>query len=346
MGDGRVVGYFITWAQPQYFWLLSIVVLGILCIVVYAFRAHYALNALAVAQYRTTLLKGYSRISFFTRLCAVIMALILLWIALLRPQYPLGTPQLCYEYGRDIVVVVDVSRSMLVAGEAGVCDTSTMTRIERARTIIDTMLHHIKSERLALIAFSGSALTLCPLTKDATAFSMFVNLLAPDVLSGGGTTSLACALQEAVTLFSQQEQRTHKLLVIITDGEDFSPDLAEAQRKAKELGIHISIIGIGTAAGGPIPCYNEQGEKTGYQRDQQGIVISRLNESLLRNIAQQYHGLYISSSLTNAQITDKLLSWVRAREAERGAHYEIDNRGDLFMWCIAAALMILLITWI
>lgn len=341
-----MVGYFITVAQPQYMWLIGIVSLGVLCIMAYMIRARRAVNMLTATSYRTTLLTGYSHTSLIMRLVLVIISLVLLWVALLRPQYPLEAPQTSYEYGRDVIIAVDVSRSMLVEGETGVCNSTATTRIERARSIIESLLATVTSERLALLAFSGSAITLCPLTKDSTAFRMFVNLLSPDVLSGGGTTSLSSALQEAIVLFSQQEQRTNKLLVIITDGEDFSPDLSEAREKAKELGIHISIIGIGTESGGPIPCYNKTGEKTGYQRDQNGIVISRLNEPLLRAITQQFHGLYMPSSLSNTQITDTLLSWVRAREAEQGAQYTTEGRGDLFMWCIAAALMILLITWI
>src|SRR4029077_2523431 len=115
-------------------------------------------------------------------------------------------------------------------------------------------------------------------------------------------------------------------------------------KEAETQGVAISIIGVGTEAGGPIPCFDEKGQKTGYQRDEQGIVISRLNEPLLRDIAQKFQGLYLSASLSDDKVSDKLLSWVRAREAERGASHEIAGRGDLFMWCIALSLALLLIT--
>lgn len=336
-----MVGHLITYTQPYYFWLVVMVLIGTGCVVAYAVRAHHAMCLLAAHEYRNVVVRAYSRPLFVVRLSLVVLTLLLLWIALLRPQYPLDDAQTHYEYGRDVVIAVDISRSMLVADHA----EQTM-RIDRARNIIQTLLGNVASERLALIAFSGSALTLCPLTKDSAAFRMFVDLLSPDILSGGGTTSIACALQEAISLFGQQGERSHKLLIIITDGEDFSPDLADVQKKAEDLGVHISVIGIGSESGGPIPCYNDKGEKTGYQRDQQGIVISRLNEPLLRTMTQRFHGLYLSSALSDEHITHKLLTWVRAREAERGAHYKLEGRGDLFMWCITAALMIVLITWI
>lgn len=343
MGNDGIVGYFITWAQLHYFWTLGIALLGIVCVGIYLVRAYHALKILAVSNYRPIVLRGYSPLFFFIRLFLAMGVFIMLWLAILRPQYPLGVPTTHYEYGRDVVIAVDISRSMLVAGETGIAHNNEMTRIMRARAIIDSILNKITSERLALIAFSGAALTLCPLTKDISAFRMFLDLLSPGILSGGGTTALSSALREAMLLFSQQGERGHKLLVIITDGEDFSPDLAEVQKSAEEMGINISIIGIGTEAGGPIPCFNGKGEKTGYQRDENGIVISRLNETLLRDIAHKFKGLYLSALLSDSNVRDKLLAWVRTKEAERGASYEVDSRGDLFMWCIAVALVILLI---
>src|SRR4029077_16163678 len=104
MGNDGIMGYFITWAQPYYFWVLGISLVGVLCGGIYLVRARRALNMLAAPPYRTALLRGYSPLYFFVRLFLVMVTFILLWIALLRPQYPLDGPVINYEYGRDVVI--------------------------------------------------------------------------------------------------------------------------------------------------------------------------------------------------------------------------------------------------
>lgn len=344
-----MVGNFILVSQWSLWWWGILSLLGVCCVGWYALRVHRVLGLLAAAPYRAHMVRGFSPLWFTIRLCAAAGAFVLLWLALLRPQYPTGSPIEQFEFARDMVIAVDISRSMLVEDEVENGDAShqKISRMERAHQLITHLVQQVQLERIALVAFSGSALTLCPLTKDVGALTMFIDLLSPDMMSGGGTTSLEAAINEAISLFSGHTSNRHKLLVVITDGEDFSPQLAQAQKKAAEAGLHISMIGLGTEQGGPVPCYNEKHEKVGYQKDKAGaIVISRLNEHLLKSIAQQYHGLYLPRSLSHDAAVDKLMSWIRLREADQIAHRTEEGRGDLFMGCIAAALILLVIAWI
>jgi Ca-activated chloride channel family protein len=344
-----MVGDFIIWAQYHLLWLGLVSGVGVLLVIIWAVRMYRAVDTLAVSRYRQSMLRGFSYSWLLIRVSLVVMVFVALWIALLRPQYMTDAPQSRHEFTRDVVIAVDISRSMLVEDEVEPGDSSPekISRLKRAQKFIDTLLHQVKLERIALVAFSGSALTLCPLTKDVGVLHMFVDLLSPDIISGGGTTSIEAAMDEAVKIFSQYEKHRQKLVVIITDGEDFSLHLAEAQKKAAEMGLHITMLGLGTSQGGPVPHYDAQGHKVGYQKDGAGsVVISRLNKQLLQTIANGFHGLYLDRSLSHGDALDKLLAWIRAREAYEISEQWGGGRADLFMWCIACALIILLITWI
>ncbi|MDP8235310.1 MAG: VWA domain-containing protein [Candidatus Erginobacter occultus] len=184
--------------------------------------------------------------------------------------------------GIDLVAVVDTSRSMLAADVAP-------DRLARARRILEDLTRRVRGDRLGLVAFSGSAFTLCPLTLDRGAFRMFINDLSPETIPRGGT-DIAAGIRKAIETFDP-EADSHRAILVISDGENLEGDYRSAARAAAELGIPIFAIGVGTTEGTPIVLETSAG--TTYLKDREGnIVVSRLDETALQEIALLSGGAY------------------------------------------------------
>lgn len=184
--------------------------------------------------------------------------------------------------GVDIMLVVDVSQSMLV-------EDVEPNRLERARREILDFLRVVQGDRIGLVAFSGAAFVECPLTLDYKAVEMFLGALRPDLIPVPGT-DLGAAVEAAVSAFHAGSE-TDKMIVLITDGEDNEGRGLAAARRAGEKGIRIYVYGIGETSGGPIPSPDGQG---GFRKDSNGeVVLSRLDEQGLRQMASVTGGTYV-----------------------------------------------------
>ncbi len=134
----------------------------------------------------------------------------------------------------------------------------------------------LEGDRFALVAFEGEAYPLAPLTLDADAVGLFLETVEPGIVPAPGT-SLGVGLAKGLDAFVDQERR-NKVLVLVSDGEDLEGEVDDAVAKAKEAGIVVHTVGVGTEAGEPVPEFDEQGRQSGYKRDDAGApVVSRLN---------------------------------------------------------------------
>jgi len=230
-------------------------------------------------------------------------------IALARPQLGFQWQEVKRQ-GLDILVVVDVSKSMLT-------QDVKPSRLERTKLAIKDLLRKLKGDRIGLIAFSGDAFLFCPFTVDYNGFLLSLNDLNVNTISRGGT-NLAVAIEEAMKSYKNIESK-YKAIVIVSDGDNLQGDPRPIARKAKENGIKIYSIGIGTKAGELIQIQDEYGEKK-FLKDQNGnFVKSRLNEKLLKDISLLTGGVYVKSSGANFGldfIYEKELSKLEKREIE------------------------------
>ena len=204
--------------------------------------------------------------------------------------------------GVDIVVVVDVSGSMLV-------EDMEPNRLERARGKILDFLRVIQGDRVALVPFSGAAFVQCPLTLDYAALQMFVDGLQPDLVPVPGT-DLGAAIEKGLSALDYNA-RTDKVIILVTDGEDNEGQGVEAARKAAAKGVKIFSLGMGEPWGGPIPVTNGT---SGFKRDGRGkLIISRLGEESLRRIAALTGGSYVRSVATNLDLEILYFDGIRSR---------------------------------
>lgn len=303
-------------------------------------RTTQLIKKLVAPEYQEKLLHNFSRLRLVLRTVCMVGALFFIWLALLRPQYDDGKPTMQLQQGRDVVVAIDISRSMLAADDPP-------SRLQSAKQKIEELFKRLPTERVALIVFSGSALVQCPLTKDFDTFRLFLNALDVGVLSSGGTTALDSALTAALDLFKQAPEQRNRLLVVFTDGEDFSQNLSAVQQEAQAMQVHVATVGVGTLAGAPIPEYNETGAMVGHVHDVDGsIAISRLDEERLKRLAKDLHGLYVRLDTKSSKDIDTLVAWVQGFAKEEHGMAQTGLHGETFMYWAAVALVLLMIAWV
>lgn len=206
-------------------------------------------------------------------------------LALSRPQWGFKWQEV-KRRGLDIVVALDVSRSMLAAD-------IKPSRLERAKLALRDFVKDLKGDRIGLVAFSGSAFLACPLTIDYGGFLLSLEGLGIDSIPRGGT-AIGEAIKVALRSFSSGEGK-HKALIIITDGEDHKGDSEKFAEEAKKEGIVIFCIGIGTSGGELIFVEGPDGGKEFLKDDQGNAVKTRLNEDILQKIALATGGAYVRS---------------------------------------------------
>ena len=223
----------------------------------------------------------------------LVVAVSLLVTALARPQFGSRVETVSRE-GRDIVIALDLSASMRAQ------DISP-NRLAKAKFAIADVIDRLEGDRVGLVAFAGEAFVQCPLTLDYGAANLFLNAMDPDMMSVQGT-NLGQAVEVALDAFAETDRR-HRVLVVITDGEDHEGAVDRAVELAREAGVRIYTIGIGSAEGVPIPEMDAAGRPQGFTRDAAGnVVTTQLDEVTLQTIAARTGGAYYRASPAGAEL--------------------------------------------
>jgi Ca-activated chloride channel family protein len=249
----------------------------------------------------------------------------------MRPQWGFSWEEV-RRSGLDILIAIDTSKSML-AGDI------KPNRLERSKLAVKDLIKKLRGDRIGLIAFSGNAFLQCPLTVDYSGFLLSLNELNFNSIPKGGT-SISSAIKTAMDSY-EGGQKKYKILVIITDGEDHEGNVAEMAEKAKDAGIKIFSIGIGTKEGELISVTDESGNKV-FLKDRQGNVVkTRLDETTLQKIALTTGGSYVRATNTEFGldlIYEEKLSKMEKREIESNMIKRYEER---FQIPLAIALVLL-----
>ena len=248
----------------------------------------------------------------FAKLRAILFlcGIIFLFIALARPQWGLEIVQAQGDFAQT-VIAVDVSASMRAR------DVHP-DRLTSAKNMLRMLVSHLSNERIGLIAFTSQAYIQCPITTDEDALKYFISSLQPDMLPVAGT-SLAAPVKLAAHMLAKYPGK--KGLILLTDGEDHSPEeLEAAQTAAQKEGIRIIIIGIGTTEGELIPERTDvSGKVLEYKKDREGkTVVTKLDEKSLMALAAATQGMYIKYT-TPAQVASQVEQALRGLDRSRAA---------------------------
>lgn len=223
-----------------------------------------------------------------------LVSLIFIIIALARPCWGLKS-QIVKRFGRDVVFVLDVSKSMLAQDIAP-------NRLERAKLAIKDCVEQMEGDRVGLVVFAGSAVVKCPLTLDYGFFFMLLDDITSDSIERGGSM-IGDAIRKALDECFDDLARKHKDIVLITDGEDHDSFPEEAAKEAGYRGIRIIVVGLGSEGDGArIPIVDERGKKV-FLKYQDKEVWTKLNAQLLRKIAASTpNGVYLNVGTGNIDL--------------------------------------------
>lgn len=211
------------------------------------------------------------------RLALELAGMALVVVALARPQWGIVREKVERE-GKDVVLVLDTSGSMATADVAP-------SRFFLAKQALLQLVARLEGDRFALVAFEGEAYPLVPLTLDADALGLFLETVEPGIVPAPGS-SLGSGLAKGLEAFVDEERR-NKAMVLVSDGEDLGGDVEQAVARAKEKGVVVFAVGVGTEAGQPVPELDAEGHTIGYKRDESGnTVVSRLDMTTLEAIAR------------------------------------------------------------
>ncbi len=241
-------------------------------------------------------------VKFFTSL--VIIILVIFGLANLQVGSKLEEVK---REGVDIIIAIDVSNSMKA-------EDIKPNRLESTKQAVSRLIDKLQNDRIGLIVFAGDAYLQLPLTPDYSAAKLFLSTIETDIVPIQGT-AVGAAIRLAKKSFIQGEQK-HKVIVIVTDGENHEDDAIGEAKSATEEGIIIHTIGMGSPLGAPIPVYHYD-TQVGYRKDKSGnIILTKLDEAALQQIAAAGNGKYIQA--TNRQ--DELEIILKERICRKNFH--------------------------
>ena len=328
----------VTWSHLSLIPYVSLLAVGVGALLIIRMHlVHRKIDRLAVAQWIDTLFIRYSRLRRYIKGLLFLVGMLFLFLALLHPQWGKKKESVAQE-GRDLLIALDISRSMLA-------QDLKPNRLAFAKEKIQKLLQKLDTERVGLILFAGSAIIQCPLTTDRGAFNLFLNDVDASTIASG-TTAIDQAIKKALEVFQGMPGKKTKLLAIFTDGEDYSTDLSALKKQAQKEGLTIFTLGVGTPQGAPVPIINQKGEQEGHEKDEQGnIVISRLNEGVLRSLAHDAGGTYMRITSDDADI-DRILQKVRRFEKEQFEDRIFDRYEEQYPYFLGVSLLCLALEWV
>ena len=320
-------------AEPMFLWgLLTLPLFALLFVYAYHRRKKLAARfvSLSMLPKLSTSVSPWRRLAKVTLL---LFAIAFLFVALARPQWGRKMEHI-ERRGLDLVLLQDISLSMLA-------EDIKPNRLTRSRHEISAFLESLSGDRVGLVAFSGEAQVMVPLTLDYGTVQMMLRELTPGWLMPG--TNLENAIRKGMSLYKNSGSAgQYSVMILMSDGEELEAAAVNAAKEAAEMGIRIYTIGIGSREGVPIPVPSRNGE-VAYKKDMQGnIVTTRLEDGTLQEIASVTGGLYFYASPGEFQL-QKVLTEIASLEKKEQASDRMENYQDRYQIFLGLAALLFLI---
>ncbi len=258
------------------------------------------------------------------------LAMISLFIGLANLQFGTKVEEVKRE-GVDLMIALDVSNSMLA-------EDLSPNRLERSKRAIYQLIQKLHNDRLGIIVFAGDAYVQLPITTDYSSAKLFLETIGTDIVPTQGT-SIGAAINLAMESFDFKNG-TSKSIIVITDGENHEDDAKEAASEASSKEVTVHTIGMGSEKGGPIPVY-KNGAQIDFRKDNQGkTVVTKLNESMLKEIAVAGQGSYVRASNANAGL-DIIMDKINKMEKKEFGSKSFKDYEDRFQIFLMIALLLI-----
>lgn len=314
-------------AKPEWLWLLlAVVVIPALYLTLKLYRRR-KLRRFGEEATLQSLMPDYNGVRGWIKVILFSLAIGFLSVALARPQT--GSKLRSTEVkGREVVLLVDVSNSMLA-------EDVTPSRIERTRYAISRLVERMKEDRLGIVAFAEEAEVVLPITGDYKMAESMVKRLSPSLIAHQGT-DIGEALEVALLSFTDSTKESKsRVVILITDGEEHNQRTEAAIEQAVAQGVMVCAIGIGTPEGTPLRINGELIE------DEDGkMVVTKLGEPLLQHIAEATGGIYTRSRNDNFGLDD-IISRLDEVEATELTQITFEEYDEQYQWFLGVALLLL-----
>ena len=342
----------LTFAQPAYFLLLIVLPVLIILKLVADARQRTLVRRAAAARLLPRLVHRRQPWRDWTAVAFELIALGLLITALARPQLGMVEEEIVTS-GRSVMLALDTSRSMLV-------EDLRPNRLTRTKLVMNDLIVKLPTDRIGLIAFAGKPFLQAPVTQDHDALLETLEQCDTEIIPRGGS-NLAEAIDLAISTFKganlppgktmeslsaeekallEKSQATSQALIIFSDGEELEGTALAAAQRAKDAGVTIISVGVGTAKGGVIPNPDTKGRD--YMRDEKGtLVMSGLNKEILEQVASVTRGLYLP---LDEVVNDSRLNLILSKlDASTNKNKMLKKAVERYQWPLAGSLFFLLV---
>ncbi|MCU0357940.1 MAG: VWA domain-containing protein [Cyclobacteriaceae bacterium] len=299
-------------------------------ILIVLFGVFYLLYLMRVSHIARTLNTPFSTVLFKLVLRTLLFALLI--IALLGPSFGTAKKEV-QSVGKDIMICVDLSKSMDAFD-------ITPTRLEKVKYELKKIVQAFNSDRIGIVIFSSEAFMQCPLTYDQNALNLFIETMNTSLVPSGGTDfgpPLRMALEKLEQDNTSMTRATSKVILLISDGEDFGDETASIAKQIENKGYRLFTLGVGTLQGGQIRSGN------GFRTDSRGnVVVTKLNPDALQTLARNNGGQYFEINESRNDIA-RLINTINTIEGELMEARFVDASANKYSYFLLAALILLLL---
>ena len=317
----------------EFLCLLALIPLLIIGIIMYSKWQKNSILKFADINLLNQLMQSHSIFRKKIKSTLFVLAITFLIVGLSNPQVGTKMEEVKRE-GVDLMIAIDLSYSMMA-------QDIKPNRLERAKQAISRLIDKLEGDRIGLVVFAGEAYVQLPITTDYSAAKLFLSTVNTSIIPTQGTK-----IGNAIDLCSKsfdKENAQSKAIIIITDGETHDEEAIESAKKAKEEGIYIHTLGMGLTKGGPIPIYNKYGSTSEFRKDREGnVIITKLNESMLEEIALAGEGTYIRANNSKSGLS-LLFEEINKMEKKEIGTMIFTNYKDRFQIFIGISLVLLIL---
>ena len=314
--------------NQQYFILFTIAPILLLIFIFALYYGKNKLKRLGNWQVVSRMMPMRSDRRPWLKFSLFILAFASLIMAAVNPQIGYKTEE-AKSSGIDIVIALDVSRSMLA-------EDIRPNRLERSRLAVSRLIDRLDNDRVSLVAFAGSAVTQVPMTSDHEAAKMILRTVNTNSVQVQGT-AIGRALERSIASFTDQDAAS-RVIILISDGENHQDYPIPVAKRAADMGIIIHTVGIGTPQGAPIPVYRGN-QLSGFLRDSEGnTVVSRFDEDMLKSIANAGGGIFQTGTGPDLGL-NQILEEIRKMEQQEFETTRFSEYESRFHYFIALALI-------
>ncbi|MFI3278206.1 MAG: VWA domain-containing protein [Rikenellaceae bacterium] len=314
-------------ANAEYLYLIALIPALWILYVVASRNRRIRLECFAIYETLRHLMPDVSRARVRIKFFVYLVSLLFIILALARPQYGSKLREQ-KSMGVEMMLVVDLSNSMLA-------EDYEPSRAESTKHAISRLLTEMKQQRIGLISFAGDAQVELPITTDYRMAQAFVERLSPLTMPVQGT-NIGKAVDLALLSYSQERSES-RVMILITDGEDHDQGAIAAAQRAKAQGVKIYTIGIGTPEGAPISINDN------FIVDENGdMVVSKLNEEMLQEIASITEGGYIRATKRSIGLQE-ISQAINAMEQSELSTTLYEEYNEQYQYLLAIALLLLFI---